>query len=239
MYLTNASAMWTALVPDSRAATGHLRIDRSRVTRLILSAPATAPAITSLLADLPVTGAVVVEDVFSAEEPQTTGTSVRVLRMPVMTRPPASLAPTSPSQVRVVQVVDLTELAEAERVIVDGFPVPVYQPWVRSQALPPRVLDLPGWRVWLAYRGDRPAAAAYTYDDGFAVGVYWLATLSEHRSHGLARAILTKAIRAHPDRACTLVATEAGRPLYESLGFGTVTTATWYMRPSLVPGQAG
>ncbi|GIF08336.1 N-acetyltransferase [Actinoplanes siamensis] len=47
-------------------------------------------------------------------------------------------------------------------------------------------------------------------------------------TRGLARALLNSAFAAHPGRGCTLVATEAGRPLYESLGFRAVATTTWY-----------
>ncbi|MFI1991617.1 hypothetical protein [Actinoplanes sp. NPDC020271] len=66
--------------------------------------------------------------------------------------------------------------------------------------------------------------------DGAAVGLYWPATLPEFRLRGLGRAILNRAFEVHPDRPFTLVATEAGRPLHESLGFRTVAMATWYMR---------
>jgi GNAT superfamily N-acetyltransferase len=133
----------------------------------------------------------------------------------------------------VSEVDDPDTLAEAEHVMVDGFPFPHHQPWIRGRALPPGVLELPGWRVWLAYREGEPAAAMYTYDDGHATGVYWVATLPDHRGHGLARALMTTAIAARPDQEFTLVATEAARPLYESLGFATVAEATWHTRPPL------
>ncbi len=61
-------------------------------------------------------------------------------------------------------------------------------------------------------------------------GLYWLATLPGFRSRGLGRAILNRALEVYPSRPFTLVATEAGRPLYESLGFRTVAVATWYTR---------
>jgi GNAT superfamily N-acetyltransferase len=62
------------------------------------------------------------------------------------------------------------------------------------------------------------------------VGVYWLATLPDHRSAGMGRAVLSTALATGPHRPWTLVATDAGRPLYESLGFVTVSTAHWYSR---------
>jgi GNAT superfamily N-acetyltransferase len=129
--------------------------------------------------------------------------------------------------VEVKVAADLDELAIADRVIIDGFPV---VPNPQGPILPQSVLQQPEWKVWLAYRDEVPAAAAYTYDDGVAVGVYMLATLPEHRSAGLGRAIMAAAINAHPNRLIALVATDAGAPLYRSQGFVEVSTATWYIR---------
>ena len=72
------------------------------------------------------------------------------------------------------------------------------------------------------------AAACCTYDDGAALGVYWLAALPEHRSAGLGRAVMCAALTAGPGRPVVLVATAAGVPLYSSLGFATVSEAAWY-----------
>ena len=228
-YLDNAARMWSALVPDARVTDGCLRAERPQGVRLIPLRPADVS--TALHAESPAR-TVVLEDVFS-ETAQVTADS-RAVRMPVMIRQAAPLGLALPPDVRITEVRDTDELAVAERTMVDGFPLGAYQPYVRGRALPPRLLGLPGWRVWLAYRHGRPAAAAYTYDDGTAVGVYWLATLPEHRSAGLGRAIMTTAVAAYPSRVFTLVATDAGRPLYESLGFRAVRTATWHFRDPLI-----
>ena len=89
-------------------------------------------------------------------------------------------------------------LAQAERVIVDGFPQRALQPYRPGCSLPPLVLAVPGWRTWVAYRDGEPAAACCTYDDGATVGVYWLATLPRHRSRGLGRAIMSAALGPPP-----------------------------------------
>lgn len=230
-YLRNATAMWTALVPGAHLDRRLLRADLPTGTRMILREPPDAEALAEVVRASPATS-VVLEDVFTGPDGAPLTPASRVRRMPVMNRP-AGMVAAPASAARVIEVHDPDTLAEAERVVVDGFPFPHHQPWVRGQALPPRVLELPGWRVWLAYLRDVPAAAAYTYDDGHATGVYWLATLPAHRSRGLAHAVLTTAIAARPEHEFTLVATEAGRPLYESLGFATVAVATWHTRPPL------
>jgi len=48
-------------------------------------------------------------------------------------------------------------------------------------------------------------------------------------SHATSTAVLTAAIAGHPDRMLTLVATDAGVPLYWSMGFQTVSTAVWHV----------
>src|SRR5262249_19797262 len=123
-------------------------------------------------------GRIVVEDPFGVPDVLVPAETT-VLRVPVVVRPPAAVGPAPLDRVSAVQVRDVSDLEQAERVIVDGFPQRHLQPWTPGQALPPRVLELPGWRVWLARREGVPAAAGYTYDDGHVVGIYWLTTLPE------------------------------------------------------------
>jgi GNAT superfamily N-acetyltransferase len=155
--------------------------------------------------------------------------------MPLMLRPAGGLDPPGTAAgIRVEPVAGRDALAEAERVIVDGFPRPALRPFRPGRMLPPQVLTTPGWRTWLACHGGGPAAACCTYDDGAALGVYWLATLPGHRSLGLGRMVMRAALAASPGRPAVLVATAAGAPLYRSLGFTAVAEATWYRIPGRV-----
>jgi len=221
LYVDNATRMWSRFGSVSAAAPGHMRFETAAISRVILLEAR------ERVDDLMTGGVrrVSLEDSFGTSEPPAIE-GVVTMHMPVMDRPPGPVEEVR--GVHVTRVSDIDGLAEAEWVIVHGFPQRVHQPYLRRQALPPHVLEIPGWIAWLARRDGEPAAAGFSYDDGKAVGIYWLATLPEHRSHGLARAIMTKILAAHPDRAATLVSTEAGEPLYRSLGFVTVSTAVWY-----------
>lgn len=221
LYVDNATRLMCRLGSVSETSPGHMRFETSALSRVILLEA--RDSVDDLL--VPDSRRITLEDSFGTSEPPAIQ-GVRTMRMPVMDRPPGPVEESRP--VSVTRVGDPDELAQAEHVIVDGFPQRAHQPYVRGQALPPHVLGIPGWSAWLARRDGVPAAAGFSYDDGKAVGIYWLATLPEHRSHGLGRAIMTKILAAHPDRAATLVATEAGEPLYRSLGFATVSTAVWY-----------
>jgi GNAT superfamily N-acetyltransferase len=225
IYADNAAALWASLASAAEDSADLCRAELATTVRVILRRPVPLAALLAAPAGKIVT----VEDP-SGTVPAPDDPAVEVRRMPVMNRPAGPIAVTAPPGVRVVRVGDPDELAEAERVMVDGFPLRTHQPWTRGTAVPPRVLDLPGWDVWLAYHSGQPAAAAVTYDDGRAAGVYWLATLPEHRGAGLGRAVLTRGIAHRPGRIFTLVATGAGRPLYDSTGFRTVSTATWFRR---------
>lgn len=120
------------------------------------------------------------------------------------------------------------ELADLERVVVDGFPLEAHQPWRQGALLPPAMLAESGYRAWLGRVNGEPAGACMTYDDGETVGVYWVATLPDHRSMGLGRAVLTAALAAQPGRTFTLVATLLGEPLYRQLGFVGCGATRWW-----------
>lgn len=156
--------------------------------------------------------------------------------MAVMAREPGPLDPPTPLQARpgaaltVDEVTGADEFAEVERTVVDGFPLPARQPWVRGVALPAALLREPGCRAWLARRDGAAAGACLSYDDGRAAGLYWVATLPEHRSRGVARAVLEAALTEGPDAPATLVATTLGEPLYRKLGFVEHGRTHWWSK---------
>lgn len=238
LYARNAAAMWASMAPWSRVAPGAppglsiIQIPAQPLTRVILQQAFTADPghLGPLLAGDTERGRVVVEDSFGElNMPHADG--VTVLRMPVMVKAagPLPALATRPG-IRVVEATAPDTLVQAEQVIVDGFPQPALRPFRPGRSIPPLVLATVGWRIWLAYNGGEPAAACCTFDDGSAVGVYWVATLPAHRSLGLGRAVMTAALNASAHRPAALVATKAGEPLYASLGFRAVSTAAWYWR---------
>lgn len=164
------------------------------------------------------------------------------LSMPVMIRPPGPVVEGDglrhrgdPERVQAVEVLDEHDLAEVERVVVEGFPISRRLPWRRGGHFPACDGEIPGRRNWLARVDGHPAAACITHDDGAAVGVYWVATLPEYRSRGAARAVLRTALAAHPDRPATLTATLLGEPLYRRLGFTERGLARWWQSPATLP----
>lgn len=86
------------------------------------------------------------------------------------------------------------------------------------------VADSDDLEAWLAWDGDDPAAAVYITHVDDSLGVFDMATVPRHRRRGAGRALLTTALDDAARRTgkgeIVLWSSPAGRPLYESLGFG-------------------
>jgi GNAT superfamily N-acetyltransferase len=226
-------APWSRLVPGAPPGVVVVDIPAQRAGRILLRQPGGAEPgqIGALMTAATGRGRVVVEDSFGDLVLPLAG-QVTVERMPLMLRPAGGTAPAAErTGTRVVRVAGHDALAVAEQVIVDGFPRQVPRPYPPGLILPPQMLTAPGWAIWLAYYGGDPAAAVCSYDDGAALGIYWLATLPRHRSRGLGRAVMTAALAACPGQPAVLVATAAAESLYSSLGFTAVAEAAWYRIP--------
>ncbi len=162
---------------------------------------------------------VVVEDSFGTIDGAALGLTAR--HLPVMIRPPE---PVPPPALEVEPVLTAAEWAVVEQVVVDGFPMPGFP---TGNALPVAMKDREGFRMHAVRRDGVVAGACLTVEADDAVGVYWVTTLPEHRSRGVARALMRGVIDEFPV-PMTLTAAKPGRPLYESLGFSVVTEATWW-----------
>jgi ribosomal protein S18 acetylase RimI-like enzyme len=129
-------------------------------------------------------------------------------------------------QVSVTQVESVADLRTATSVMARAFSLPedaVQRAWG------PALLDAPGVAIFLAYREDLPVSAVATVRHGTVVGIWCMATIPEHQRRGTGRSLLAQVMAQHQAagaRLFYLVATEAGYPLYERLGFRTVESIT-------------
>lgn len=100
-----------------------------------------------------------------------------------------------------------------------GYPVPTF-----GTAIADLVPD-PPLRLYQARVDGEPASVMGTLDDGEDSGVYFVATLKEHRGKGLARRLMHAALAEACERGLrtsTLQATKLGYPVYERLGYEAI-----------------
>jgi hypothetical protein len=138
---------------------------------------------------------------------------------PVMLRTPGGEAPPTPPGLEVVEVTTPEQLAEYERVLVDGFPLEELRPWQSPTALHPSMLHLPGMRMFLGRVDGRAVTAASSIVAHGVNHVEWVATLPDVRGRGFGSAATWAATLADPAVPAVLVATDMGRPVYERMGY--------------------
>ncbi|MQA83259.1 MAG: hypothetical protein GEV03_01165 [Streptosporangiales bacterium] len=241
----NAAALHEAMAAVSGARTDRrpewLAVDAGvspRRNRVLLTAPVEdAERLVAGLRDFyagnPRGGGIRIEDPYGTLDLAPYGFR-RAWRMPAMMRQPGPVDALgdvdleATSGVAVFRVFDEEELADAERAIVDGFPYPDLRPVRPGLFAPAGLLAVPGLAFWVGQRSYEVAGAGVTFHNGSSVGVYWLATLAEHRHRGVARVILTMMLRRNPDVPAVLTATDAGLALYTSLGFAHLGDASWW-----------
>jgi GNAT superfamily N-acetyltransferase len=79
--------------------------------------------------------------------------------------------------------------------------------------------------VWLAHDGEQPVSTVWICQSGSSIGVMEMMTPPHHQGRGAGRAALTTALAATWSAATSdalLLATPAGRPLYEGVGFEVI-----------------
>lgn len=228
----NAAAMWSALAharggevtsrPDYLAVRAS---ERFGLRVLMLSADPSRDH----LADLDemirrFEGPLVIEDPFATRDHSGLGLAPR--QMPVMMRHPRPAPPAPDAQVTCVTHEE--QLANAERVIATGFPLERFLPYRPGEAFPFVLLERPGFDFFTIDHEGRPAGGCVAVADGHVGGVYWVTTMPEHRSRGIARMLMHAVLRHFDGVPVTLTASRVGKPLYDSLGFQTVAYSTWW-----------
>ena len=146
---------------------------------------------------------------------------VPVARMPLMAMAATALC-MQPSPFTVRRVAHAADLSAANRVMAAAFELPPDQV---EEAFPAAMLSATDIRVDLVLDGDEPVGALQTTSEGGLTGIWSMATLPNHRRRGIARVGLADALARRFSEGCHtafLIATEAGRPLYDAIGFKVV-----------------
>lgn len=151
---------------------------------------------------------------------------------PLMARLPMNTPPTpsSPQGVEVREVHDADDLAVAERVLVEGYPLPGLDPFTPGSLLHPSLLSA-DTHVWLAQVDGKPAAVAAAHRHAGMTIVEYVATLPTARRHGAGTTVAWSATLADPALPAVLLASDDGRRVYERMGYLAIERWTVWLRP--------
>jgi hypothetical protein len=141
----------------------------------------------------------------------------RIGHPPLMIRPVGGVAPLV-EDLHIVEVRDEDALADFERTLIEAYPAPEMQPWVRGSFLRPEVLDT-AWRFFVGYRDDEPVATAAAFVTDVLTMVELVAVRPDARGEGVGAAITAAATLTEPTRPAALIASDLGQPTYARLGY--------------------
>jgi len=148
---------------------------------------------------------------------------------PLMLRLPSTHdLPGAPEGLRIERVTTEAGLADFERTLIEGYPVPDVPIGRPGDLLPPDVLRS-AWHFYVGYEGDRPVTTAAAWVGERLSLVEMVATRPESRGRGYGAAITTAALVTDYTRWAVLLASDPGRPIYEMLGFFPVVRFTLWV----------
>lgn len=110
-----------------------------------------------------------------------------------------------------------------------GFELPL-DTWRRL--VTPKALQDPAITHVLAFLEGKPISGGTAIVTGANIGIWNMATPPEHQRKGAGSAVLNELLRIHAlkgQRSFYLIASEAGKHLYDQVGFRTVDEATLWL----------
>jgi hypothetical protein len=148
---------------------------------------------------------------------------------PLMVRAAGGPLPEGPTELRIVRVDDAQTASDLERTLIEGYPAPMLAPFERLRLFTPNALAAPGWHSFVGYLDGRPVAAGSSYVGPQLLRVENIVALPEVRGRGYGAAITAATIAVDASKPATLVASELGRPIYESLGFVAMARVSYWI----------
>ncbi|GAA1145921.1 hypothetical protein GCM10009630_50570 [Kribbella jejuensis] len=148
---------------------------------------------------------------------------------PLMLRLPQTATTPPVTDLEIRRVTDADGLADAERVLVEGYPLPELLPFKPRAIYVPAFLD--GSAVWVGYDAGVPLATAVAYSAAGLTLVENVAVMPAARGRRAGAAITWAATTTYDDQPAVLIASDDGQPVYERLGYLRVERWTVWVKP--------
>jgi len=130
-----------------------------------------------------------------------------------------------PSDVNVRRAESPDDLALAEQIIINGYPVPELGGLPPNRALGPALLGSPV-RHWIGYLDGTPSAAAASHAAHGVINLCLAATLPAARRRGAWRALVAARCAGTPDLPAVAFTSDYSRPGFLRTGFLPITRFT-------------
>jgi hypothetical protein len=159
------------------------------------------------------------------------GAGLRLLgHPPLMARFPHAPATAPETDLTLEWVTSPEALAEAEQVLIEGYPLPELADAGPGCLYPPGMLG-GTTRVVVARDGEVPVATAAAVLEHGVTLVEGVAALASARGRRAGAAVAWAASTADPERPAVLLASDEGQPVYERMGYVRIERWTAWLRP--------
>lgn len=146
-----------------------------------------------------------------------------------MLRPAGGTAPLAPSDLSIAPVHDGAGLMTMLRLAAESFGIESGTPEGEAPLLNARVLADTRFKVWIGRADGQPACAFAAFVEAGLNQVMIVATVPAAQRRGYGQAITWPATLADPALPAALITSDAGRPVYERMGYlPLLRTTLWY-----------
>ncbi len=181
-------------------------------------------------ADAPGNGTVFIYSVWPTPDLRPYGWSLSG-HPPLMFLPAGAKAPPLPVRLTIEPVEDHDAFLATGRVLGEGFGLSEAERSTLQERFDERLLADRRLRFWLGREDGQPVCAAGAYVDAGVVQVLAVATIPAARGKGYGAMVTWAASLADPSLPAMLFASDAGRPVYERMGYLPLMRSTLWYRP--------
>jgi hypothetical protein len=148
---------------------------------------------------------------------------------PLMLRPVAPLTRKTIDNFEIRRVSDAASARDWEYVMVHGYPTPELQPFQAGCFLPERALAAPRWQHYVGYLDGRAVATSSAYVADHHQHVEFISALDDARGRGIGYEVTAQVTVADPSVPALLIASDLGKPVYDRLGYLTISRHTLWV----------